>query len=101
MGPAFYVMAILGCGEATDVCEPVTTLPARYESVEACNAATASMIERHSEALYPVVVAECRRAGTSVAKIWADEVKLPAADESRQPRVRPASYEPQPQRIRS
>jgi hypothetical protein len=99
MSPAVYVMAILGCGEATDVCEPVATVPARYESVEACNAATASMIERHSEALYPVVVAECRRAGTPVAKVWADEVKLPAADESRQPSVRRASY--QPQRIRS
>ncbi len=93
MGPAIYVMAILGCGEATDVCEPVAMAPARYESVEACNAATASMIERHSDALYPVVVAECRAAGTPVAKIWADEVKLPAPDASR-PRIQRASYQP-------
>jgi hypothetical protein len=27
MGPVVYVMAILGCGEATDVCEPVATVP--------------------------------------------------------------------------
>ncbi len=94
MGPAVYVMAILGCGEATDVCEPVATVPARYESVEACNAATASMIERHSDALYPVVVAECRAAGTPVAKVWADEVKLPAPDDTRRPSLRRASYQP-------
>ena len=94
MGPAIYVMAILGCGEGGDVCEPVATAPVRYESEAACNAATASMIERHSDALFPVVVAECRKAGTAVAKIWADEVRLPVADESRQPRVRSASYVP-------
>jgi hypothetical protein len=93
MGPAIYVMAILGCGEATDVCEPVATIPARYESAEACNAATAAAIERHSDALYPVVVAECRAAGTPVAKVWADEVKLPAPDASR-PRIQRASYQP-------
>lgn len=99
MGPAIYVMAILGCGEATDVCEPVATLPARYESAEACNSATVDAIQRHSEALYPVVVAECRAAGAPVAKVWADEVRLPAPDGGRQPSVRRASY--QPQRIRS
>jgi hypothetical protein len=93
MGPAIYVMAILGCGEASDVCEPVALAPVRYESVDACNAATAAMIERHSDALYPVVVAECRAAGTPVAKIWADEVKLPAPDGSR-PRIQRASYQP-------
>jgi hypothetical protein len=93
MGPAIYVMAILGCGESTDVCEPVALAPARYESVEACNAASASMVERHSDALYPVVVAECRAAGTPVAKIWADEVKLPAPHASR-PRIQRASYQP-------
>ena len=93
MGPAIYVMAILGCGEASDVCEPVALAPVRYESVEACNSATAAMIERHSDALYPVVVAECRAAGTPVAKVWADEVKLPAPDASR-PRIQRASYQP-------
>jgi hypothetical protein len=97
VGAAVYVMAILGCGEASDVCEPVATLPARYESAESCNAATAAAIERHSDALYPVVVAECRAAGTAVTKLWADEVKLPAADPSRQ-RIQRASYQP---RVRS
>lgn len=94
MGAAVFVMAILGCGEATDVCEPVAMMPVRYESVESCNAATASAIEQHGDALYPVVVAECRAVGTSVAKVHADEVKLPAPDSST-PRIQRASYLPQ------
>lgn len=98
MGPAVFVMAILGCGEASDMCEPVATSPVRYESAESCNAATAAAIERHSDALYPVVVAECRAAGTSVAKVYADEVKLPSPDGAR-PRLQRAAFTPQ--RVRS
>jgi hypothetical protein len=91
MGPAFYVMAILGCGEADSVCEPVTTLATRYESAEACEAATNDALMRHSDALFPVVVAQCRQVGTEISqKIWADEVKLP--DAQQQPRVRRAAF---------
>lgn len=91
MGPAFYVMAILGCGEADTACEPVSTLTTRYESAQACEAATVDAIERAVDVLYPVVVAQCRRANTEVSqKLWADEVKLP---EAQQPaRVRRAAF---------
>ena len=95
MGPAVYVMAILGCGEATEVCEPVATVPARYESAAECNAATEDAIQRHSAALYPVIVAECREAGTAISqKVWADEVKLPEARQTG-PRIQRAAYKPQ------
>jgi hypothetical protein len=82
MGPAFYIMAILGCGEADTQCQPVATVPARYESAAACNAATEDAIAEHGgDALYPVVVAQCRKAGEPAAQqIWADEVNLPEAD---------------------
>jgi hypothetical protein len=94
MGPVIYVMAILGCGEAADACEPVATLPVRYESAAQCNAATEDAIQQHSDVLFPVVVAECRKAGTQISqKIWADEVKLPDAQQSR-PRVQRAAYQP-------
>ena len=94
MGPVVYVMAILGCGESADVCEPVATVPVRYESREACSAATTDAIQRHSDVLFPVVVAECRANGTPLAKVYADEVKLPAPDGTR-PRIQRASYLPQ------
>ncbi len=96
MGPAFYIMAILGCGEAEAACEPVATSPVRYESAEACNAATATEIEQHSDALFPVVVAQCRPASAPASQsVFADEVKLPERDGDRQPRIQRASYQPQ------
>ena len=94
MGPAFYVMAILGCGEAESACEPVANIATRYESAEACNAATVSAIEKHIDALYPVVVAQCRQAGTEISQqVWPDEVKLP--DAQQKPHFQRASYKPQ------
>lgn len=93
MGPAFYVMAILGCGEADAACEPVANVATQYQSAEACNAATTSMIQTHMDALFPVVVAQCRPANLSISqKVWPDEVKLPAADRS--PRIQRAAYKP-------
>lgn len=97
MGPVFYVMAILGCGEADTACEPVATAATQYQSREACNEATTSVIEQHSDILYPVVVAQCRPANTAAAeKVWADEVKLPDAQQP--PRFQRASYKPTPTR---
>ncbi len=91
MGPAFYVMAILGCGEADAPCEAVSTLGTRYESAEACEAATSDALMRNSDALFPVVIAQCRQSGTEISqKVWADEVKRPEAQQ--QPRVRRAAY---------
>ena len=90
MGPAFYVMAILGCGEAETACEPVANVAAQYQTAEACNAAAPSAIEKHSDALYPVVVAQCRKAASSAQQVFSDEVKLP--DAQQQPRVRRAAY---------
>ena len=45
MGPAFYIMAILGCGEADAPCEPVATVAARYQSEAECKAATETEIK--------------------------------------------------------
>ena len=91
MGPAYYVMAILGCGEADTACEPVTTLATRYESAAACEAATSDALLRQSDALFPVVVAQCRQQGTEISqKVWSDEVKLPSPRQ--EPQIRRAAY---------
>ena len=98
MGPAFYVMAILGCGEAETACEPVANVAAQYQSAEECNAATSAAIEKHLDALYPVVVAQCRKAAEGLSqRIYSDEIKLPDAQQPA--RVLRASY--RPQRVRS
>ncbi len=80
MGPALYVIAILGCGEGEAACQPVQTVEARYESREACLAATDGALARFSNLDFPVVVAECRAAGAAAASLRADEVRLPDPD---------------------
>ena len=40
MSVALYVIAILGCGEGEAPCQPVEVADVRYESREACLAAT-------------------------------------------------------------
>jgi hypothetical protein len=81
-------MAILGCGEADTACEAVATVPVRYESQEACNAATEDALAQHGgDLMFPVVIAQCRKAAEPAAQqIWADEVDLPEADSGREGR---------------
>ena len=93
MGPAFYVLAILGCGEADTACEQFATAPAQYSSLEECNRATDAAVTQHQDALYPVVVAQCRRADAKVAeKLMPGQIDLP--EPNRRPDVRRASFEP-------
>lgn len=94
MGPAFYVMAILGCGEADAACQQVGTAEARYESLEACNAATAQAVMQNVNLSFPVVAAQCRRADAQVAeKLMPSDIDLPEPDQ-RQPRIQRADYQP-------
>ncbi len=79
LGPAGYVLAILGCGEADAPCEQVQLTQARYQTEAACLAATDEQAARHSDLPYPVVVAECRPAGVRNATLRADEVSRPGA----------------------
>jgi len=75
MAAAVILMAILGCGDAGTSCQPVAVSPVRYQSVGACVAAQGDVLAR-TDAMYPVVVAECRAEGTTVpASLNADERK--------------------------
>lgn len=96
MGPAFYIMAILGCGEADAACQQVATIEARYESLEACNAATGAAVMQNVAFDFPVVTAQCRRADTEVAeKLMSDDIDLPPADDGRpDQRMQRADYQP-------
>jgi hypothetical protein len=49
-----------------------------YSSAAACSAQTAAAVERYLDIPYPVVVAECRQAGSKPAQqLRDDEVELP------------------------
>jgi hypothetical protein len=77
MGPATFLMAIMGCGEADAQCQQVRVAPVRYESQAACQAASEDQLARVSDLAFPVVVAECRPATARSASLRADEVRLP------------------------
>ena len=85
MGPAGFLLAIMGCGESEAQCQQVQLAPVRYESQAACLASSEEQLARHSDLAFPVVVAECRAAGAQSAALRADEVRLP---EPRQARAR-------------
>jgi len=95
MGPAFYVLAILGCGEGETACEQIATAGSAYQSVDACNQASEGALMRHVDAAFPVVVAQCRRADRPAsADLWADEVERPGPETEAAPRVQRAAYRP-------
>jgi hypothetical protein len=68
IGPAAgFLLAIMGCGEGDAQCQQVAVAPAAFRTEEACRAASAAEVAQHNDADYPVVVAQCRRAGARVA----------------------------------
>ena len=79
MGPAYFVIAILGCADGGTACTPVATLPTRYSSASECDAATVAALSENNAFDYPTLLARCRKGA------------LPAsADRSQQPRIIPA-----------
>ena len=59
MGPVSFVMVVLGCAQG-DTCRPVMTMPAAYQTEQACMADRGDIVDALST---PGVrlVAECRR----------------------------------------
>jgi hypothetical protein len=60
MEPMYFVIAILGCGDGSTACTPVMTVPTRYESEAACEAATTGALLSNSNFDYPSLLAQCR-----------------------------------------
>lgn len=77
MGPAIFIIAILGCGEADAPCQQVRTLEARYESQAACTAATEAAVVQNSDVDFPVVAAQCVAAGARPDLPKAGDVQRP------------------------
>jgi hypothetical protein len=80
MASIFYAIAILGCGEGSEACQPVAVAEARYESRAACLAATEAELARYSDLQFPIVVAECRQSGAAAAELRPADILLPEPD---------------------
>ena len=69
MGPAYFVIAILGCADGGSSCTTVTTLQTRYSSEAECTAATAGALIDNSKFDFPTLVASCRSRETKSAEL--------------------------------
>ncbi len=63
MGPLFFVMAIMGCGDGSTACAEARVEPVQYRSIAACQAAMPQALMRNSDLSFPVISATCRSGG--------------------------------------
>lgn len=59
MGPAYYVISILGCADGSAQCVPAATVPVHYASEATCKAAQADALIASSDLDFPSLVARC------------------------------------------
>ena len=83
MGPAVFILAIMGCGEANTQCENVAVMPTQYVSAAACDANSETALKDYINAEYPVVVAQCLRMdGVAASALKGNDVKLPVPEQA-------------------
>ncbi len=69
MEPLVYVLAILGCADGGQLCEPVSQAPGRFESKAACMAYASANLPSYTDLPYPVIAGRCETQGLqTVAK---------------------------------
>ena len=62
MGPALFIIAILGCADGGDTCQQVRIAPASYVSADACALAVPGVLANNTDVDAPEIKAECRAA---------------------------------------
>ena len=60
MGPGYFIIAIMGCGDGSAACTPVATVPTHYATEDQCLAATGDALMRNTDFDFPTLVARCR-----------------------------------------
>jgi len=83
MGPAYFVIAILGCADGGSACTPVATLPTRYSSAAECDAATVQALNENNAFDFPTLLARCRKGALPTSAERAPDSHIPPADTRR------------------
>lgn len=68
MEPVFFVLAIMGCGDAGAACSQARVEPARYSTAAQCQAALPAALQRNTDLSFPVLTAACKRSGMQVVE---------------------------------
>jgi len=79
MGPAYFVIAILGCADGSADCRPVATEPTRYASEAQCAAAVNDVLVRNSDLDFPTLTAECRAVKAAASATREPARRVPAS----------------------
>lgn len=72
MGPAFYILAIMGCGDGAVQCETLMREDRVFRTEAACQAEIEDALMRATDQPYPTLAAECRNVSSQVAAYWGD-----------------------------
>lgn len=78
MGPAYYVIAILGCADGGAQCTPVATVPTQYTTEAACAAGTNDALLANSDLDFPTLLAQCRASHGKASASQRPQDQLPA-----------------------
>lgn len=68
MEPLFFVMAIMGCGDA-GACTQARVLPARYDTAAQCRAALPAKLAENTDLPFPAREADCRAQSMRLVKV--------------------------------
>lgn len=68
MEPLYFVMAIMGCGDAGAACEQARVDPVRYRTALECQAAMPDALARNSDLSFPEITGACQQQGLRTAK---------------------------------
>jgi len=63
MGPAYFVIAIMGCGDGALDCQTVATPAAHYATEQACLAARTDALMANNDLDFPTLLAQCQPVG--------------------------------------
>lgn len=63
MQPVFFVLAIMGCGDDSSGCAEARIEPARYTTVQQCQAAAPAALARNTDLMFPMISAACKASG--------------------------------------
>lgn len=69
MGPTLFIMAIMGCGDGDAACRQMRVADAVYASIETCQAATNTVLQRNTDLDFPTVSAICRAESADSARL--------------------------------
>jgi hypothetical protein len=60
MGPAYFVIAIMGCSDGAVDCQTVATPAAHYATEQACLSARNDALVANSDLDFPTLLAQCQ-----------------------------------------